>query len=911
MAKYYYTRPHLSPEYGFDCGSEGEILIRYFKHDFSQLTYTPKAVIKRLEARRTVAPAALENAERVQAHFTRVRLTPEQAQQQGYKYKSPTKNDTEEQIDSPLYFPLALRNLAPSDTLYMTEGEIKAHIACLRGMHCIAFAGIMQIVQTNREHGAYSYGAQPLETLKPELVAFMQARGYSKLVLLFDQDARTKDTALKRMQFQTAAVKFFRAWFADSNPLRDTVQASFATVSLKQAHKGLDDMLLANPNAPLAALLQFGLDRCEISQAGYVREVNRHLYALGHGFAPGQAQYFLPPDGQQSVTRVGRGCKYVSQAVTAEASKNAVILAQTGTGKTSFVYSTLVNQATENVIVCVPLQSQVEGFITKAADRTINPQGIEPQAFYEHAKPTYDPKKMPRLIVTTYDSLPNLVRWLSEGFGDFVTVLYRLVLDEAHNFVTSTNKHYKLSQYTAVAELMDRFGCVTALTGTYLPVPHRAFQALKLLEFNCPARPVPLRVVQARSVQGYAALRINSLLAQGIKVVCLFNNKRVRGQALFANVTTPHKAMINSDNKQSAEYQSLVNQSTLGRLEYVQATKLFQEGLDIFDQEQVVYIVLGQEHPADIWQLVNRHRTAAKVACEWIVGRKGDYNTSTKLASLLQAELGYSQAEAAKWTQDPSQYEDAIAFIRSKDYFAKSHVRSDDYQTFKSDSLELANTAFAEQRKAVHNTFESLVRACQFWGFDVDDAARVSNAKQDDTEEAERLKAEAKTLKETEIEQVKAAIRRQDHASLYLMHYDFAREACAIYSLAHIPVPEADTFILQAETVTQLALYRRRKSVAAALRKRDRTKDADMHRLADLRRKLLQARRTFTGIELFKLYNEYAPRKVKNVAAAIERVKLLVDLTPRGSLKKRVYEVSKLADSNTIKTAKRCEKTPF
>lgn len=885
---YYKSRPHISEEHGFFEGKGGSIEIQY--HDYSRkpLLYKDLSVLARVEKRVSVGSyTAMEQAEKTPpVPFRRIRLTPEQAKKQGYKYKSPSKHQTGEQINSPLYIPLTLPR-AEIDTLFLTEGEIKAHIACLHSVPTVAFAGIFQAVKNEPNPDCYSYGRQPYETLKPELLEIP----FRRICVLFDSDAATKNTAAKRRQFLSAAIKICRAWFAAG----DDRELHFGVVNPSQPHKGLDDVLLAAPETAKLFL------KLKHTPAALIERMDAHSYAeqlyklllnRGQHFLQGEAEKFLLSDAQISITRVGRGERYVADAIDAEQSENAFIIAQTGTGKTSFVYKNLVSWQIP-CIVCVPMQSQVLGFAAKAADLSINPRNVRPELHFEGQKIDPNAQGMPELIVTTYDSLPALATQLKGKFGAFCLLKYRLVLDEAHNFVTSASRNYKLLQFSQAAEYMEDFGAVTALSGTYIPVPHPAFSELRILEFNSPLRPVPLQVVEARSVTQYAALRINKALQAGHKVICLLNNKKLRGKTLYSSVKSNFKAMLNADTKDSQEYADLVQRSTMGGVDYIQATKLIQEGLDIFDTQPTLYVVLGGEHPADVWQLVNRHRKA-EVACLWVIGRKHGKAKFAGYNYALNAEELYSAAEQGKYNSDFGAIPELQKFVQAKDYFTRSHIYYKGARNWGINSLEMANTAFQEQRKMAHSSVRALKNCAAFWGFDVTDADFLADQKIESDEQAKELAREEKQRRDEEMEEVKAMVRAGKHGEIRLLTYDFAKEVVKVFALSHIPPEVQDQTILAVETVAGLKLWRKRNIVADRIRNRNRTSDADFYKFETLKRYLLRDQeKPWTGFDLLGYYNKYAPRKVHTVTAAVAKLRLIVDVRREGGKKSAVYFVSR------------------
>lgn len=111
--------------------------------------------------------------------------------QRTQRYKTPYKAGTLPYISALLfYFPnLFGKDFEGIDTLYLSEGEFKAIVACKYGLETIGFSGINNVAKAIKKNPKDKESPTIDATFRPELLAILKMLKVKRIVLIHDKDA--------------------------------------------------------------------------------------------------------------------------------------------------------------------------------------------------------------------------------------------------------------------------------------------------------------------------------------------------------------------------------------------------------------------------------------------------------------------------------------------------------------------------------------------------------------------------------------------------------------------------------------------------------------------------------------------------------------------------------------------------
>jgi len=287
------------------------------------------------------------------------------------------------------------------------------------------------------------------------------------------------------------------------------------------------------------------------------------------------------------VQKLGEGQKLLSN-IKYDMYKSGCLVSPTGSGKSYFA----VNSISDKKIIVVPTQNLVEEFEER--------YNVTP--FYEgHNDITNNHN-----VVVTYHSfnrLSNLID-LSQ---------YILIIDEAHNFTSSTDDNYQLRCLRQVIDKVTEAKCYHLFTATPLLNVHPKVNELPITVIK-EAKPV-------RRKYQYLYYRENQTKAianfcknnkkEGVQSYVLFNNKE-QGLSDLKDLLEKENinfAALNSTTKKEFDHKQVVINGDSTQFDAVIATTVLKEGTSITKhRNDCKFLIVGYFHPNDIEQFSGRPR---------------------------------------------------------------------------------------------------------------------------------------------------------------------------------------------------------------------------------------------------------------------------------------------------------------
>lgn len=595
-----------------------------------------------------------------------------------------------------------------------------------------------------------------------------------------------------------------------------------------------------------------------------------------------------------SAISVGAGCRYVSDAITPLQAINSMVIAPTGGGKTNLVLGLLEHG--KRLIFVSPLQSICEGFLAKANSLEDNPHPLHGEVvrYWNNEKKAFwaclKRGELPEITSTTYDGLPSLLEALLAAGArkkDFV-----IIFDEVHNLISGGFKGEIFAAAKDAAQGWDKI----ALTGTYIPALADIFGDLKTYEVNLPFRRIALQILTERGdTTTRAIVEINARIAQGVQVVCRLNIKGEKGQRFYDAINLPpsQKQWHTSTRKGEAANTELIK-TRHANCQYIQTTDVLREGIDIrTDYPKVVYVFAGDPpHPADAWQLVNRHRArpGLSVSAIWITKHR---ETSTAASvpqftdiygEILKSSAKYARAATAEMQGRHGMLDD----LQQSQNLAPLGVYVDGHEIAYTDHIKAAQAAFGKHATACNKNPETLAAALGVWGFDVQYNALKEPEKTAQGIAGSESAASEKMTRNEQTERAKQLVSEGDFYGAALVGGGFSdavNELLHEMQAGHVTAAQAEQIVLSASTASELSLSVKRIGQARHLNKHHKQPTAHKSEARAYRSALLKnpdRARIWQKQCILAAYLKHAPTIARTSGKAwrqaLKTARLLVDV---------------------------------
>lgn len=276
--------------------------------------------------------------------------------------------------------------------------------------------------------------------------------------------------------------------------------------------------------------------------------------------------------------------------------RGAYLVAPTGSGKTF-----LINELEGKKIIACPAKFLVGNVV-----------GTYGAARYDSEQK--DKLKGRNFIATTYDSTLKVSEIINPSE-------YDLWIDEGHNLVTASAKHFRYAALKRLLDIASKFKSVTIMTGTRLYSKHPFINAMPIINVSIPRPNKGLEIVEAKDNIKAAADKFKRSIQSGNFPIILFNNIKEYGGLGDLKVLINDKYVLyfNSKQKASKYFNEVIKTGNIPEhIKGMVVTTVLKEGNNILNEYDFDIIILGNFHSSEIEQMSNRPRNPKSVTISLI-----------------------------------------------------------------------------------------------------------------------------------------------------------------------------------------------------------------------------------------------------------------------------------------------------
>lgn len=514
-------------------------------------------------------------------------------------------------------------------TLYITEGEFKAFVACKFGFPTIGVSGIHNAVKTVKKWvGTYpneierTVDANVIEPIQD----FIKLNHINKVCFIYDADIWDNYDNFNRAASFFASVKNMFMGFSKIGVALDIGWIEHSE------YKGLDDVLLGQGHLNETITIKKICNNLDVEKL-------RVPFAFSATYSGPQ---FLADD-SPIVRQYVSGTK-LSNVMQPDEMMHCNNIIPTGSGKT---YN--IARLKGYTIITVPTNALADNIKGEYKAFKYN------SASKKRLKDFLIDSTGRALITVTYDSLPGLVKSIIKFERDTNCLLreFTLVIDEAHNFTASSSSAYRLDAMTKLRNHLPLFNRVAFLSGTHLYNFDPYINALPINRVVIPMNTVPARMVKSNDTIIAVAEQIRTSIEAGRFPIVLLNSKTDTSR--LGKLKTYLKDLkglkyFNSTTKQDVAFQSLMNKGQLPEdVKGVVTTTVLKEGNNITNKYHFDFILTGSFHPIEWGQFVRRARQPESVSIKWVVSKNKTFEANIispyEIAARLIKVTNASKAE--------------------------------------------------------------------------------------------------------------------------------------------------------------------------------------------------------------------------------------------------------------------------
>ena len=396
--------------------------------------------------------------------------------------------------------------------------------------------------------------------------------------------------------------------------------------------------------------------------------------------------------------------KYLSDVTNVSEIYGKYLIAQAGVGKSHLMFG-----SKEKTIAVVPFQSLC---------RNIQADFPEYDVFFHKNKTL---REGCTKYITTYPSLVKLLPLI----GDLSS--YNLVLDESHNFVTSTSRDFALDQYTSaiVSIMKHNFKSITMMSATPKKSSRPFFNTFEKIQFiKAGESKLSIQIDTPKDPSKFKKDLLERV-KDGKRYVTMFLNST--GSALDRDLSISKLAGINmssfnSKNKHEALCQQLLTSGNIPKnMDAFISTTVFSEGVSLYlgdERNEVLDIIVNSAfHPLEIYQNSDRIRDAKKINIH-VLKKHGFKDTKMKfnsgketqrLLDLAQIALNFNNSLISKgFNPSNSGYVEGL----EETYLNFSNGR------FEIDYELIDNTVYKLETKAANKDVSFFKTLCEKYGME-------------------------------------------------------------------------------------------------------------------------------------------------------------------------------------------------
>jgi VirE N-terminal domain len=416
---------------------------------------------------------------------------------------------------------------------------------------------------------------------------------------------------------------------------------------------------------------------------------------------------------------------------------NRIWVVPTGTGKTFAVSLFAKNHKT--VIVC-PTLALVENVCKE----------------YGATKFTGDYRQLTgdeTFIATTYASYKSLLNRIdSKAFNVFI--------DESHNFTSSTNRGFLLSELTDVWNISKEFyASVTLLTGTDLYNFHPDIAAMPKVTVYVPKEKKSLEIINCKKLIPAIIEAVKKSINQGRFPLVLLNDTGTKLNTLQTLLSHLDIAFFNSHEKDNDDFIATITDGFIPtNIKGIVTTTVLKEGNNIYNEYAYDIISVGEHHSSTIEQLANRPRNAMDIRVYVLKGENREKSDQIFDAGKEGSHLIWRTQRACDElnTNDLSDTTLLALELQGRNAIQYLPIVENTEGGYSIDYLQINNVIFNRESTAEYKNDSYLISNLEKYGFEYIDTHRFAGEIQKDDQKA--IEEANKARKEKEVADYKTEL---------------------------------------------------------------------------------------------------------------------------------------------------------
>lgn len=655
--------------------------------------------------------------------------------------------------------------------IIVTEGEFKAFAACKVGIPCIGITGIHNGVKTIKEtlnKGLLNEWSKTVgATLLSELSDFLLQFDVKEIQLLHDNDCFDNIGNLDRaFSFAASPRNLFFAVRKFNQEHNKRVKLNYCFIDLINGKWGVDDLIQQYPS--------------ELST------IKRELFAPAHGVKKFIRKIPITSKDDYQSLRV----TFIRSAEHRPIFCNDILISTRATKKRKRRLSKLLKKhrvTLENKRLIAPTGSgknfttaTTQGKKILACPQTalVRNVGKEYAAakFYGKEK-EYDKLPQSDMIVSTYDSLPNIpqtIHLTQTQTAPLPRADRHLFIDESHNFTTATSKGFRLKAMQNVFNLIPEFGTVTLMTGTPVYDGSGKFDHLDRVIVQIPKSPKTFGYLLSDDTLNAAAVLALEAKEKGKFPIIIMDEKSEERRlgTLKSSLNDDSFKALNSDTKDLREFNDLLENGEIPpHIKGLISTTVLKEGNNIYNKADFEFIFIGNFHPADIEQISNRPRKAKSVNITLVKSDSRETSERKFNPDSFGQNLRDDCNKVIRELDTPAESDERALLMEMKSvfYIQRFPIRCENGR-YEIDEFNLNNYVFRAETTAINRNDSLMVKALSKYGINyVGTKSYTGERSEGATQRAQKSRAAAKAKKldnyKGEVERLKGMTNIAEYCS--------------------------------------------------------------------------------------------------------------------------------------------------
>jgi len=432
-------------------------------------------------------------------------------------------------------------------------------------------------------------------------------------------------------------------------------------------------------------------------------------------------------DTTEAQYHLSKGQKLSSLGIDPSELKDKVLVAPTGSGKTYFVA-----HLNGKKVLVVPTRSLSDEVALR----------YNGKAFNEDSK---DVSNDDDFIVVTYASYANLVNVID-------IENYRVFLDEAHNFTSSSSASFMLKPLTETLESL-KFNvpkAVTLLTATPLRSADPYLQSFEVVKVTSDKNiNKELTIIKATDKYKLVQTIFKNSKDKGIFVACLLNNTKSLLDRYLAVLPEYNIETFSSAQKSEDHFVELIKSGDIKpETDGIFSTTVLKEGnsFNLNTRDEVAVVVLGKFSVEEIEQFAARFRDAKKVTV--IVARHADFETADiqfNADFVEEVHIANAEHNVKHFNSIVIESINVQSINKVLGQLKATHTKTNELGIYEVDYLSISNAIFEQEKSVCWNNTELFYKKANKYGWEIVEEIEYKGFLTEEEEEIQKAVVNAKT----------------------------------------------------------------------------------------------------------------------------------------------------------------------